>query len=267
MRTRKRQEEGGVVRKRKVEAAPSDITMDLAVLDCPICYHPLRPPIFQCTVGHTICSSCHEKLSDKCHFCSLPTVYSRCHMVERVIESIKVACSNGNHGCTATMAYYQKEDHEEGCQHAPCFCPETDCSFSGPTMKLVDHLSDKHNSTCPKVPYKKAFGIRLLEGSIVLVGDDGHMFLVRVTMGPNGGVILICCIQPHITGSRFQCMLKLTEPSYYQAMEFPLSSSNLRDQKLEDCITFIVPKRLLCGTGASATAKTGMVLTCVLTPQ
>ncbi|CAM0884922.1 unnamed protein product [Alopecurus aequalis] len=271
MGARKRQEEeevGGVVSRRKVEAAASDVTMDLAVLDCPICYHPLRPPIFQCTVGHTICSSCHEKLSDKCHFCSLPTVYSRCHMVERVIESIKVACSNGNHGCTARMAYYQKEDHEKGCQHTPCFCPAIDCSFSAPTTKLLDHLSGQHNWTCPKVPYRKALGIRLQVGSTVLVGEDGQLFMVSMRRRPIGGVILVCLMQPQITGSRFKCMLKLTEPSYCQAMEFVLRSTKFSDGRMpEGCIPFVVPEWLLWGTSASSTAKMDMVLTCAITPQ
>ncbi|CAO2174430.1 unnamed protein product [Urochloa humidicola] len=60
-------------RKRKDGAATS-VTVELEVLDCPVCFEPLRPPIFQCAVGHLICSSCFSKLPNpkKCHHCSRP---------------------------------------------------------------------------------------------------------------------------------------------------------------------------------------------------
>ena len=33
--------------KRRKAAAATDVSMELDILDCPVCYHPLRPPIFQ----------------------------------------------------------------------------------------------------------------------------------------------------------------------------------------------------------------------------
>ncbi|KAI5004255.1 hypothetical protein ZWY2020_031498 [Hordeum vulgare] len=129
---------------------------DLDVLDCAVCCHPLRPLIFQCTQGHTICSSCHDKLPGNCCFCSLSTVYNRCHRLEDVVESLKSACPNG---CPARIKYYQKEDHEKDCPHAPCFCPIADCGFSGPTAMLVEHFSAKHNLRSLEVPYGEWFGI------------------------------------------------------------------------------------------------------------
>lgn len=264
------EEESGVAKRRKVAAAAADVTMDLDILDCPVCFHPLRPPVFQCTVGHTICSSCHDKLPDKCPFCSLPTVYNRCHMVEHVIESIRVACSNVNHGCTARISYYQKEDHEKGCQHAPCFCPEAGCSFSGPTTNLLEHFSSKHKWQSLKVTYKKVLGIRFRVGSTVLVGEDGHLFLVNMRLESLGGVISVCCAQPHITGSKFKCRLTLscTEPSYAQGTEFLVRSTNLHDGLPKDCIPLLVPTMLLWVTRiASGTTKVGVALGVVLTPQ
>jgi hypothetical protein len=41
------EEEGAVVKRRKVAAAAANVTMDLDVLDSPVCIHPLRPPVFQ----------------------------------------------------------------------------------------------------------------------------------------------------------------------------------------------------------------------------
>ena len=38
-------------RKRK-DGSPTSVTVELEVLDCPVCYEPLRPPIFQV---HSLC--------------------------------------------------------------------------------------------------------------------------------------------------------------------------------------------------------------------
>jgi E3 ubiquitin-protein ligase SIAH1 len=188
-------------------------------------------------------------------------------MVEHVIESIKVACSNGSHRCTSRITYYQKEDHEKGCQHAPCFCPEAGCSYSGQTKKLLDHFSSKHMWQCYRVTYKM-FGIRLQVGSTVLMGEDGHLFLVNMVMEPLGGVVSVCCVQPHIAGSKFKCRLtlSLTEPSYAQGTDFLVRSTNLHDGLPKDCIPLVVPKMLLGDTHARGTTKVGMVLGVVLTP-
>ncbi|KAF7033446.1 hypothetical protein CFC21_044544 [Triticum aestivum] len=241
----KEAEEGGVGKRRKVA---TDVTMDLDILDCPVCFLPLRPPIFQCTLGHAICSSCRDKLQDKCCLCSLPTVYNRCHMVENVVESIKLACSNSSHGCTARITYYQKEDHEKGCQHAPCFCPETGCSFSGPTKVLLEHFLGEHDWCYGEkdLRYGKTYRITLLgvQGPTVLMGNDGHLFLVNMTMESLGGVISVCCVEPHISASRFKCRLALLcgEQSYSQTTEFLTTSTNLRDGFPKDCFPLLVPK-------------------------
>jgi E3 ubiquitin-protein ligase SIAH1 len=113
-------------------------------------------------------------------------------MVEHVIESIRVACSNVNHICTARISYYQKEDHEKGCQHAPYLCPEAGSSFSRPTTKL-------HMGQSFKVTYKKVLEIFLRVGSTIIVCEDGHLFLANMVPEPLGGVISVCCTQPHIT--------------------------------------------------------------------
>ena len=50
----------GAVKRRKAAAAATDVSMELDILDCPVCYNPLRPPIFQ-VHAHTyigVCLSC-----------------------------------------------------------------------------------------------------------------------------------------------------------------------------------------------------------------
>ncbi|KAM0827994.1 hypothetical protein ACQ4PT_067836 [Festuca glaucescens] len=132
-------------------AVATDVTVDLEGLDCTFCLDLLRPPVFQvsyhtpvflasfdlplrcnrdvipvldgkalqgaCAAGHVICSTCYEKLleNDYCQLCSVSANYSRCFAVERVLQSVKVRCSNAGYGCMAKMPYYDIKDHEMNC--------------------------------------------------------------------------------------------------------------------------------------------------------
>ncbi|XP_073367621.1 E3 ubiquitin-protein ligase SINA-like 10 [Aegilops tauschii subsp. strangulata] len=273
--TGKRQErekdEGGVEKRRKVGAATPVFTMDdLDVLHCAVCWDPLRPPIFQCAEGrHNICLSCHDKLSGKCCFCCETTVYSRCRGLENMVESLKVVCPNN--GCAASIKYYQKEEHEEDCPQAPCFCPIADCSFSGPTARLLEHFSRDHNLDSTEVPYNKGFGILIsfnvngdLPEPTILVSEDGHLFIVYMKAESLSVGIAVCCVQPHITtGSKFKCNLSLSsaETGYSQATEFQTRNTNLYDGFPNDCFLFLVPKAMLPGAGTSDTVLVSMQLT------
>ncbi|XP_039840770.1 uncharacterized protein LOC120700583 [Panicum virgatum] len=52
----------------------------------------------QCDVGHVLCSPCRDRLKDKrrCHVCRGRTTggFRRCHAMESVVESARVACPN-----------------------------------------------------------------------------------------------------------------------------------------------------------------------------
>lgn len=103
---------------------------------------------FQCSLGHFLCLSCRcEILDKKCHLCVVETSFERCFGMEHVVRSVTVLCSNAKYGCTEQVTYYQKEEHEKACPKAPCFCPESGCSFAGPTMALLGHLTAQHK--CP----------------------------------------------------------------------------------------------------------------------
>ncbi|KAL6626641.1 hypothetical protein ACP70R_030367 [Stipagrostis hirtigluma subsp. patula] len=258
------QEEGerGTAEKRRKMAAASDVSMDLDILDCPICFDHLRPPIFQCAVGHVLCSSCRAKLPDKCHLCFLTTGYNRCYMMEHVVESIKVSCFYGNLGCTEKITYYGKEEHKKVCPYAPCRCPTTGCTFSGSTMMLLSHFSDVHKWHKLKIPYNKAYRMCIALGSTVIQGEDGHLFLVNMVEEPLGGVISVFCIQPHITESNFKCILEAScsEVGYSQITMFQAKSTNLFEGFPKDCFLFVLPMVLLKRTGTNVTAMVNVTL-------
>ncbi|KAI4963224.1 hypothetical protein ZWY2020_016955 [Hordeum vulgare] len=59
--------------------------VDADALDCGVCYLPLKPSIFQCMVGHVLCSQCRDKLaSARAAVCRAPMDggYRRNHAME-----------------------------------------------------------------------------------------------------------------------------------------------------------------------------------------
>ncbi|EAY72351.1 hypothetical protein OsI_00204 [Oryza sativa Indica Group] len=120
------------------------VSMDMEVLHCPVCFQILRPPVFQCDLGHLVWSPCRDNLpaGGKCPSpsCSgTPSV--RCVAMERVVNSFEVACAYAEHGCPDKIAYANITEHEKTCPHAPCFCPEPGCGFAAASAAaLADHF-------------------------------------------------------------------------------------------------------------------------------
>ncbi|KAK1661010.1 hypothetical protein QYE76_049169 [Lolium multiflorum] len=83
---------------------------------------PSPPRTSSLTAGHLICSSCHDNLPDKnkCASCVVTsfvrTSYSRCHAVEAILRSFRVACPDAISESTAgKMLYHEKAEHEKTC--------------------------------------------------------------------------------------------------------------------------------------------------------
>ncbi|XP_066360826.1 E3 ubiquitin-protein ligase SINA-like 10 [Miscanthus floridulus] len=124
-----------------------------SAFDFSICYLPLKSPIFQCTVGHVVCSPCHDKLGQatSCHVCRIPTPggYFRCNAMEQVVDSIRVPCPHAAHGCAERLAYHDRDGHARTCAHKPCHCPGEGCGFAGPVQTtLLEHLAAVHGWPC-----------------------------------------------------------------------------------------------------------------------
>ncbi|XP_037416401.1 putative E3 ubiquitin-protein ligase SINA-like 6 [Triticum dicoccoides] len=109
---------------RKSGCKRQNVSTVMEVFDCTVCSKPLRPPIFQCPKGNSICRHCQERLP---LFERIPV--QRCYIMERVVDNIFVPCK---HGCSTTIAYYQKEKHERQCPCGPCLCPVSGCGFVAP---------------------------------------------------------------------------------------------------------------------------------------
>lgn len=180
-----------------VETGLPVMLMDPEVLDCSICMEPLSPPVFQCENGHIACSTCCTKLGNKCPSCTRPIGHNRCLAIEKVIESIKVACGNKSHGCTDTFSYSQKRAHEDMCTYAPCLCPISDCDFRGSSKQLSLHFSDRHRSSAKHVVYNCPVTVSFgkLDSYIVLqVEEDDTLFLLNNQIELVGSALNVTCL-------------------------------------------------------------------------
>ncbi|KAK3140704.1 hypothetical protein QOZ80_5AG0404630 [Eleusine coracana subsp. coracana] len=143
------------------EAAAYVMEKDMDALDCGVCFLPLKPPIFQCQVGHAVCEHCRDSFvvavpggssSIKCHVCGVAGGYHRCHVINRVVGSVRVPCANAAYGCNAKLIYYDLAGHVQVCTHAPCHCPAGEaCGFVGSTAALVDHFAGVHRWPCTRL--------------------------------------------------------------------------------------------------------------------
>ncbi|PNT71781.1 hypothetical protein BRADI_2g35472v3 [Brachypodium distachyon] len=185
-------------------ATIANMTLDEDTLDCGVCFLPLKRPIFQCDVGHVVCSSCRDKLAPtrRCHMCCAPLArgYRRCHAMEQLVESIRGSCPNAPYGCTVRMAYYDQHPHLQVCRHAPCHCPAEACGFVGSTEALLDHFVVAHKWPCTTgVKVSVMRDVELHDGlNVVSVVHDArqYLFLKIVARTPLGRAISCLCIHP-----------------------------------------------------------------------
>ncbi|CAO2204859.1 unnamed protein product [Urochloa humidicola] len=144
------------------------VRIDRDMLHCPICTLPLKPPIFQCEVGHLACGGCHGQLpTNQCHSCDGDGgggAYARCPAMDAFVAKVVVPCPHQAHGCRASVAYYQAAAHGSACPHAPCPCAEPGCAFAGSPAALLAHLAaPPHSWPVDEVRYGETLRLRVPE--------------------------------------------------------------------------------------------------------
>lgn len=127
---------------------PDGIGADLASLfECPVCFDYVLPPILQCSSGHLVCVSCRSKLTC-CPTCRGPLGNIRNLAMEKVATNVKFPCKHSGYGCTASLLYTEKSEHEETCEYRPylCPCPGASCKWQGPLELVLTHLMMSHKT-------------------------------------------------------------------------------------------------------------------------
>ncbi|KAJ1703835.1 hypothetical protein LUZ63_003614 [Rhynchospora breviuscula] len=228
------------------------VKLDTNWFKCPICYEAFSPPIFQCAVGHAICSSCYVKLPRNCAFCSLPIVYTRAITLEKIIESAAFPCPNSEYGCPQYLSFSQLQQHKDYCIYSShCFCPKQGCSFKGSTEKLVLHLLEHYNGKIHGVAHNTELFFKFFptDDLKILLGDNFFKFLIIKKNTALGWAFSVVCLRrPRSTEREFWYKLSLVNDG-----GFPFSvETKMENTTLENGFPtdkhFLIPSEL-CSNG------------------
>ena len=102
--------------------------------------------LFQCSNGHTLCSTCKTRILNKCPTCRHDLGNIRYLALEKVAASLDLPCRYQSLGCRGIYPYYCKLKHESLCSFRPYNCPYagSDCDVLGDIPFLVTHLKNDH---------------------------------------------------------------------------------------------------------------------------
>ncbi|XP_017043115.1 probable E3 ubiquitin-protein ligase sinah [Drosophila ficusphila] len=119
----------------------------VSLLECPVCFGYMMPPIMQCALGHLLCSSCRRKVT-LCPVCRVSLTNIRSLAMEKVASKLVFPCMHSAFGCRARLSYADKQIHEEDCDWRPYFCPYPDdkCIWQGPLKDVYQHLISSHEN-------------------------------------------------------------------------------------------------------------------------
>lgn len=120
----------------------------LSDIECPVCFEHMRPPIYICSSGHSVCGPCKIKIT-VCPTCRQSMLNARNFSLEGVSGKLQHHCKHHNLGCNEIALLTSLLVHEENCTFKPYKCPlwehtETKCDWDGNTSEILDHIEDKH---------------------------------------------------------------------------------------------------------------------------
>ncbi|KAB5516859.1 hypothetical protein DKX38_027507 [Salix brachista] len=185
--------------------------------------------VLYCENGHTACSSCCRKLQHKCPSCAMPIGYNRCRAIEKVLESLKIRCSNRSYGCKESICYSKKYEHDRSCSHAPCTCPLPACNFQGSSRYLYLHCRSKHLCDLISFRFSTTFPLsfRVDHKFRVLQEDkEGVLFILNNRLECLGNIITISCMGP--SSSKLGYFYELTAKAEGSNVRFQSSTRNIQ---------------------------------------
>ncbi|KAG5888201.1 hypothetical protein JTB14_036212 [Gonioctena quinquepunctata] len=115
----------------------------LHFFECPVCKNFMKPPIYQCQSGHSICNLCRPRL-EKCPTCRSTFGNTRNYSLEGLTTGVQYPCVYHDSGCTEISSVTEIMKHETECPFKPYNCPFTNCSLTGNHDTIINHLINSH---------------------------------------------------------------------------------------------------------------------------
>jgi len=108
--------------------------LEMASLECPVCYDWMQPPFMKCKNEHPICSECRPSFkSDECPICRASIERDSLladGALEALASRLSLPCANG---CGAVLPYKALRQHQQRtCDFAPKGCPFREVLEFGP---------------------------------------------------------------------------------------------------------------------------------------
>ncbi|KAL6847790.1 hypothetical protein ACP4OV_021918 [Aristida adscensionis] len=195
---------------------------DKAVLHCPLCSLPLKPPIFQ------------RRRAPGMQRLPWPWPARRRQVLQvrppRLLRPqprvgarrplAMVKCPNDGYGCRAYIPFCADDGHRRECPCAPCRCPERGCPFVGSPAMLLDHVGAEHQPIVA-IRYGTEWKLHLTPAQrwLPLVGqEDRTLFLVsQDALGAGAGDTAVSpvCVRADGGGAaspQYTCRLALELP-------------------------------------------------------
>ncbi|XP_069683731.1 mucin-1-like [Periplaneta americana] len=118
----------------------------LELLECPVCYEAMVPPVVLCFCGHDICPACRLKM-DKCPICRGPITVTRNLFTEAVTMMIQKSCEF----CALILPHYEMYAHSCDCMKRTVECKAgvgvgevVKCGWTGYKEQLKGHVFEVH---------------------------------------------------------------------------------------------------------------------------
>ncbi|CAG9329929.1 unnamed protein product [Blepharisma stoltei] len=122
---------------------------------CLICSDFFKPPIVQCSKGHSYCQSCVQRMSESqspcksCAVCRSPISSEvRNYSLEQLLDKFTIQCNWSSRGCTKQVTLSERFEHEKTCEYRPqvfCYYKELQkCLWRGDPGLIADHLTNCH---------------------------------------------------------------------------------------------------------------------------
>ncbi|XP_066365118.1 E3 ubiquitin-protein ligase SINA-like 11 [Miscanthus floridulus] len=225
--------------------APRLTVADEDVLECGVCFLPLKPPFFQCARGPCAVLAVRRQAQGcrqvphvrRRHARRLPTLPR---------HGARGALRPQPYGCEARPVYHALQEHVLACAHAPCHCPasEAACGFKGSIPALLDHIVSAHGWPCTTARYgAPSSNVHLSDGFNFFVSYDDvvdehgrrYLYLFNVVRHAFCRAVSVIRICPRIRaakGVKLVLSYHLVNEqlfSHEQKIEFKVACSDLSD--------------------------------------
>lgn len=132
----------------------------VSIITCPICLEFIDGKLYQCILGHVICSVCILKIN-KCPICrskiEIEDNKIQCLGIEKLREIISIPCNYYEKGCVKQLKYSEFRSHLKTCAHRNISCflklmtqRSEGCTWEGSAEDAIAHVINFHKDKVNK---------------------------------------------------------------------------------------------------------------------